>query len=111
MPGLASKNYSSGKNPRKHLPRRPAVVHISVPTARPRAWNTRQNNMPKMKSHSGAKKRFIQTATGRFKYQRINKRHLLTGRSQKRKRHLRLAGYVGPQHHHQIAKLLPYGVS
>ena len=67
--------------------------------------------MPKMKTHSGAKKRFTQTASGRFKYARVFKRHLLTRRSHKRKRQLRLAGYVGPQHHHQIVKLLPYGLN
>ena len=66
--------------------------------------------MPKMKSHSGAKKRFTQTARGKFKYRKIWKRHILTNRPQKRKRQLRMPGYVGPEHHHQIAVLLPYGV-
>ncbi len=64
--------------------------------------------MPKVKTHSGAKKRFKRTATGRFKYQRVNKRHLLTRRPQKRKRQLRAGGYVVAAHHHQIEKLLPY---
>lgn len=64
--------------------------------------------MPKVKTHSGAKKRFKRTATGKFKFQRVFKRHLLTRRSQKRKRQLRLAGYVVAAHHHQIVKLLPY---
>ena len=65
--------------------------------------------MPKLKTHSGAKKRFKSTATGKFKFQRTHKRHLLTRRSQKRKRQLRAAGYVGPTHAHHIEKLLPYG--
>ena len=65
--------------------------------------------MPKVKTHSGAKKRFKRTATGKFKFARVFKRHLLTGRSKKRKRQLRNAGYVADAHHHQIAKLLPYG--
>ena len=63
----------------------------------------------KMKTHSGAKKRFKSTGTGKFKYQKTFKRHLLTGRSSKRKRHLRLGGYVGPEQHHQIVAMLPYG--
>ncbi|MCA9679079.1 MAG: 50S ribosomal protein L35 [Myxococcales bacterium] len=63
----------------------------------------------KMKTHTGAKKRFRSTATGKFKYQKTFKRHLLTGRSAKRKRHLRNAAYVGPSHHHQIVAMLPYG--
>ena len=64
--------------------------------------------MPKDKPHSGAKKRFKRTASGKFKFQRVNKRHLLTGRTQKRKRQLRGGAYVPPAHHHQIDVLLPY---
>lgn len=64
--------------------------------------------MPKVKTHSGAKKRFKRTASGKFKFQHTFKRHLLTGRSKKRKRQLRGATYVPPAHHHQIEKLLPY---
>ena len=63
----------------------------------------------KMKSHSGAKKRFKSTGTGKFKFQKTNKRHTLTKRPPKRKRHLRNAGYVGPEQHHQIVAMLPYG--
>ena len=65
--------------------------------------------MPKVKTHSGAKKRFKQTASGKFKYQSVYRRHLLTNRSTKRKRHLRANNYVGPAQHHQIAAMLPYG--
>ena len=64
--------------------------------------------MPKVKTHSGAKKRFKKTASGKFKFQHAFKRHLLTNRSKKRKRHLRTAAYVPPAHHHQIDVLLPY---
>ena len=64
--------------------------------------------MPKMKSHSGAKKRFKKTASGKFKYQHAMKRHLLTRRPHKRKRQARAGAYVGPEHHHQIKVLLPY---
>jgi large subunit ribosomal protein L35 len=65
--------------------------------------------MPKMKTHTGAKKRFKRTATGKFKFAHTHKRHLLTGRSQKRKRHLRSGAYVDHAQHHQIEALLPYG--
>ncbi|MDD5630209.1 MAG: 50S ribosomal protein L35, partial [Elusimicrobia bacterium] len=37
--------------------------------------------MPKLKSHSGAKKRFLRTGTGKFKHQRSGRRHLLSPRS------------------------------
>jgi len=45
--------------------------------------------MPKMKSHSGAKKRFKKTANGKVKRKKANKGHLLTKKSGKRKRQLR----------------------
>ena len=64
--------------------------------------------MPKVKTHSGAKKRFSRTASGKFKFSRVKKRHLLTGRSKKMKRQARNAAYVPAAHHHQIEKLLPY---
>ncbi|NVB78125.1 MAG: 50S ribosomal protein L35 [Kofleriaceae bacterium] len=64
--------------------------------------------MPKVKTHSGAKKRFKKTASGKFKFQHTHKRHLLTNRGKKRKRHLRNGAYVPPAHHHQIEILLPY---
>ena len=34
--------------------------------------------MPKLKTHSGAKKRFRRTASGKVKYKKPGKRHLLT---------------------------------
>ena len=42
--------------------------------------------MPKMKSHSGAKKRFTFTASGKLKHAQQNKRHILTKKTGKRKR-------------------------
>jgi large subunit ribosomal protein L35 len=45
--------------------------------------------MPKMKSNSGAKKRFKVTGTGRIKRQKAYHSHILTKKSQKRKRNLR----------------------
>jgi large subunit ribosomal protein L35 len=50
--------------------------------------------MPKMKSNSGAKKRFTLTGTGRVKRKRAYARHILTKKSPKRKRHLREATLV-----------------
>ena len=45
--------------------------------------------MPKMKSHSGASKRFRKTGTGKIKRQRAYHSHLLTKKNAKRKRRLR----------------------
>ena len=47
----------------------------------------------KMKSNSGAKKRFKLTASGRVKRKRANLRHNLTGKSAEQKRRLRKGGY------------------
>ena len=44
--------------------------------------------MPKMKTHSGAKKRFKVTGTGKIVHERTNKRHLLEGKSSRRTRRL-----------------------
>ena len=45
--------------------------------------------MPKMKTHTGAAKRFSVTATGKVKRRKAYKSHILTKKSQKRKRKLR----------------------
>ncbi len=44
--------------------------------------------MPKMKTKSGAKKRFTLTASGRIKRKHAYKSHILTKKSKKRKRNL-----------------------
>ncbi len=44
--------------------------------------------MPKMKSNSGAKKRYDLTGTGRVKRKHAYKSHILTKKSNKRKRNL-----------------------
>ncbi len=45
--------------------------------------------MPKMKSNSGARKRFKVTATGKLARKKAYKSHILTKKSAKRKRGLR----------------------
>lgn len=52
--------------------------------------------MPKMKSNSGAKKRFSVTGTGRLKRNKAFHSHILTKKSQKRKRNLRKSTLVDP---------------
>ncbi len=42
--------------------------------------------MPKMKTHSGAKKRFAVTRTGKVKARAAHKRHLMTNKSKRMKR-------------------------
>ena len=47
--------------------------------------------MPKMKSHRGAMKRFKVTGAGKVTRHKAYKSHILTKKSQKRKRNLRKA--------------------
>jgi large subunit ribosomal protein L35 len=44
--------------------------------------------MPKMKTHSGAKKRFRKTATGKLRGRRAYSTHILEKKSPKRKRRM-----------------------
>jgi large subunit ribosomal protein L35 len=50
--------------------------------------------MPKMKTNSGAKKRFTLTGTGKIKRKHAFKSHILTKKSTKRKRNLTYSGLV-----------------
>ena len=50
--------------------------------------------MPKMKTKSGAKKRFKLTASGKIKRKKAYKSHILTKKSTKRKRNLGYASIV-----------------
>ncbi len=62
--------------------------------------------MPKQKTHSGVKKRFSLTATGKVKYARPNKGHFLTVKSKSRKRKLRKGSYIAGKNQSNIKKLL-----
>lgn len=64
--------------------------------------------MPKMKTHSGAKKRFKITKNGKIKMSKKNRRHILTKKTSKRKRQLRAGGYVDESNAVAIKALLPY---
>ena len=64
--------------------------------------------MPKMKTHRGAAKRFVKTASGRFKSKQSHLRHILTKKSSKRKRHLRAKKLVHGSDHALIQRMLPY---
>jgi len=50
--------------------------------------------MPKMKTNSGAKKRFSLTGTGKIKRKHAFKSHILTKKTTKRKRNLTYDGVV-----------------
>jgi large subunit ribosomal protein L35 len=63
----------------------------------------------KMKSNSGAKKRFKLTASGRVKRKRAFLRHNLGHKKSKVKRKLRRTGYIFKTQEHQVKAMLPYG--
>ena len=50
--------------------------------------------MPKLKTHSGAKKRFNLTKSGKVKRAHAYKSHILTKKTTKRTRHLRATAYA-----------------
>ena len=64
--------------------------------------------MPKMKTKSGAKKRFRVTASGKVKRAHAGKNHILTKKSRKRKRSLRQVGYFPTTQENNIKRIIPY---
>ena len=64
--------------------------------------------MPKMKSNSGAAKRFRRTASGGLKRGKSHRRHILTKKSTKRKRHLRESCEIHANDIKMINRLIPY---
>ena len=66
--------------------------------------------MPKIKPHSGAKKRFRVSKTGKIKRAHAYKSHLLNNgrKTTKRKRGLRKAAYADKTNVAALKKLIPY---
>lgn len=64
--------------------------------------------MPKMKTNRAAAKRFKKTGGSKIKRGSAFRRHLLTSKSSKRKRHLRGGGYVAEADVAAVLKMMPY---
>jgi large subunit ribosomal protein L35 len=62
--------------------------------------------MPKMKTHSGAKKRFKKTASGKLRGRRAYSSHILEKKSQKRKRQMRNPVDIAPADAPRVRQLL-----
>ncbi|GAA1655504.1 50S ribosomal protein L35 [Kribbella alba] len=62
--------------------------------------------MPKMKTHSGTKKRVKITGSGKLVRERTGRRHLLEVKSNRRKRRLAGTVDVAPTHAKKFKKLL-----
>jgi large subunit ribosomal protein L35 len=64
--------------------------------------------MPKMKTSRAAAKRFKVTGTGKLVRNKAYKSHILTKKSQKRKRNLRKQTVIDPTNEKNMKKILPY---
>ena len=64
--------------------------------------------MPKIKTKKAATKRFKVTGTGKFKYAKANKQHILTKKSPKRKMGLRKSGVVDKTNELAVRRMMPY---
>lgn len=64
--------------------------------------------MPKIKTNRGAAKRFKRRAGGGFKRAQSHRRHILTKKSTKRKRHLRPMENVADVDTPALDRMLPY---
>jgi large subunit ribosomal protein L35 len=64
--------------------------------------------MPKLKTHSGAKKRFNLTKTGKVKRACAYKNHILNKKTTKRKRRLRNGAYADESNAPVIKQMIPY---
>ena len=64
--------------------------------------------MPKLKTHSGAKKRFNLTKTGKVKRAQAFKSHILTKKTTKRTRRLRTGTYADVTNQATIHEMIPY---
>lgn len=65
--------------------------------------------MPKLKTHKGAAKRFRTTATGKIKRGHSHARHILTKKTNKRKRLLDIDALISKSDQKRVEAMLPYG--
>ena len=64
--------------------------------------------MPKLKTHSGAKKRFKVTKNGKIKRAHAFKSHILNKKTTKRKRNLRKTVTADVTNVAKVKKMIPY---
>jgi large subunit ribosomal protein L35 len=62
--------------------------------------------MPKQKTHSGAKKRFKVTGSGKITHEQTNRRHLMEVKPSRRARRLESDQVVAPADVKKVKKLL-----
>jgi len=67
-----------------------------------------ENQMPKLKTHKGAAKRFSKTGTGKIKRGQTKTRHILTSKAPKTKRKLGKTLLVSDGDYAKVARMIPY---
>lgn len=65
--------------------------------------------MPKLKTRKCISKRVKRTASGKYKFSKPGRRHLMTCKNGKKKRHMRKAGILPASHEKRLKAALPYG--
>jgi large subunit ribosomal protein L35 len=64
--------------------------------------------MPKLKTHRGAAKRFGKTASGKLVRSKAYKRHLLSSKTTKQKRHLSGTFVISDADSPKVRRMVPY---
>jgi large subunit ribosomal protein L35 len=75
----------------------------------PAIASNKESEMPKMKTKSGAKKRFKFTKTGKIKTHQVGKRHRLINNSPARTRDLRGTAVLSESETQRVKRWMPYG--
>ncbi|MCG8472189.1 MAG: 50S ribosomal protein L35 [Desulfobacterales bacterium] len=65
--------------------------------------------MPKIKTNRAAAKRFKKTGSGKYKFNKANSSHILTKKTTKRKRSLRVAQVLDASNVKSVKRMLPNG--
>jgi len=79
-----------------------------MPRRRQQRDSLEEAEMPKLKTKSGAKKRFSRTATGKIKMNVAHKRHRLISKPKKMKRHARGTVTLQKGDAHLVLTYMPY---
>jgi large subunit ribosomal protein L35 len=75
----------------------------------PSRAETEENDVPKQKTHKGIAKRIKVSATGKVRYKRPGKSHLMSGKSGTRIRNLRRPGIMGGAEGKKMRSLIQGG--
>jgi large subunit ribosomal protein L35 len=67
-----------------------------------------EKTMPKLKTHTGAAKRFSKTGSGKIKRGQSKMRHILSSKSPKLKRKLGKIVLVSDGDYAKVARMIPY---